>query len=73
MAQGDRLLSAGHDRVVKLWELSLPSTDDGEDIEDIMTGSSIRGRGETNIDVEMSTPDQPGKPLLVYPGKGSFK
>ncbi|PVG03717.1 WD40 repeat-like protein [Serendipita vermifera] len=72
MAQGDRLLSAGHDRTVKLWELSLPRTDDGEDSDDIEAGSFIRGRGKLDVDVEMSTPEQPGKPLLTYPGKTSF-
>jgi len=76
MATGDRLLSCGHDRNIKLWGLKLPNMDDGEDAidatqDDVNKGTSRRGES-MRLD-ETEEVKSLGKPLLIYPSKVPLK
>lgn len=66
MAQGDRLLSAGHDRNIKLWSLNLPNVDSGEDMTDTQETDAME-------EVAAASQEAVSKPLIIYPGTVPFK
>ncbi|KAG8799861.1 rRNA-processing protein sof1, partial [Serendipita sp. 400] len=68
MAQGDRILSAGHDTSIKLWALSLPNTDDGDDAENTISDNTRQDL----MAVDEPPEREPSKPIVVYPGKTPF-
>jgi len=76
MATGDRLLSCGHDRNVKLWDLNLPNMDDGEEVIDATQNSVNEDTAKPTESTGMPEPgylESLGTPLLVYPSKMPLK
>lgn len=76
MATGDRLLSCGHDRNIKLWGLKLPNMGGGEEAidasqDDGTEGSSRKLQGMWLDETEDGT--SLGKPILIYPSKVPLK
>ena len=71
MASGDRMLSASHDSSIKLWNLRLPNTDDGEDA----VGLDLAEKDDKadRMRVDEPPPDDPDTPVMVYQGKVPFK
>lgn len=71
MAQGDRMLSASHDRSIKLWRLKLPNMDDGDDALSIEDEVPLDGMDIS--EEKLPAVEKAGSPLMVYPGKVPFK
>jgi hypothetical protein len=76
MATGDRLLSCGHDRNIKLWGLNLPNMDDGEDAIDATQDDVNEGTSTRVESMRLGKTEEVnslGKPLLIYPSKVPLK
>lgn len=71
MAQGDRLLSCGHDKMIKLWNLRLPRMDDISDFPDNDETPNILTSMEIDLDDRIEL-QETETPVLVFPGKVPF-